>query len=289
MTGFGRCEITEQGLTAQAQASSVNRKNLEIIASLPKELQNLERQLSEMARKVASRGRIQFSIEARLEPAISGGLPSDAQFDAALARLKSVAARHGARFELDAGVLAQVARLIEVETQVARLPVDLAESLVLRAAEAALDQLVAMRAQEGGALKEDLAARGETLGRLVSQVRQYAPEMVARYRENLLARLEQGGLALDPSDERVLREIALFADRCDVSEEITRLESHLIQFGQLLERDEPVGRPLEFLLQEIGREINTTGSKASTLDVSRLVLEMKNELERIREQVANVE
>ncbi len=113
--------------------------------------------------------------------------------------------------------------------------------------------------------------------------------MVNKHRENLLGRLEQAGLEIDVEDERVLREIALFADRCDVSEEITRLDSHLGQFSDLLDKDEPVGRSIEFLIQEIAREINTIGSKSSSIDVSKAALSLKNELERIREQVANVE
>jgi uncharacterized protein (TIGR00255 family) len=101
--------------------------------------------------------------------------------------------------------------------------------------------------------------------------------------------LEQSGLDLDLDDERVLKEIALFADRSDLSEEITRLESHFAQFADLLEKTEPVGRSIEFLVQEIAREINTTGSKSCSIEISKHVLAMKNELERIREQVANVE
>lgn len=287
MTGFGRCELADGELVVSLRVSSVNRKNLEVICSLPKELQQLERTVQERTRALAARGRFQFSIEVRSDAAAGGGLPGDAQVDAALARLRSIAERHGARFEVSAEVLVQVARLLEREE--AALPEDRVESLLLRAVDQALADLVAMREREGAALKADLAARSGKLATLVSQAKTQASGMVARYRENLLARLEQGGLELDVSDERVLREIALFADRCDISEELTRLESHLEQFGQLLGKDEAVGRPLEFLLQEVGREINTTGSKASSIEVSRLALEMKNELERLREQVANVE
>lgn len=287
MTGFGRCEVAEDGWVVSLRVSSVNRKNLEVVCSLPKELQQLERQVQERVRKVAARGRFQFSIDVRLDGAASGGLPSDEQIDAAIERLRSVAERHGADFSVDANLLVQVSELLEGEE--AALPEKAVEGLLFEAVDTSLSELVAMREKEGAALKVDLEKRRENLETLVSQVKEHAPGMVQKYRENLLARLEQGGLELDVSDERVLREIALFADRCDISEEVTRLDSHLEQFSQLIGKDEPVGRPLEFLLQEIGREINTTGSKASSIEVSRLVLEMKNELERVREQVANVE
>ena len=291
MTGFGRSEKSAKGVVVALQVSSVNRKNLEVACSLPKDLQRCERQVTEKVRAMGARGRFQFSVEVRREAAASVGLPSDEQFDAALARLRAVAERHGARFEIDAALLAQVALLIEGESAAGpdESEEELVEGLLMAAADEALERLLAMRAQEGQALKADLAARRELLVGYVGQVKALAPEMVAKYREGLLARLEQAGLQLDVQDERVLREIALFADRCDISEETTRLGSHLEQYAQLLEKEDAVGRPLEFLLQEVGREINTTGSKATTIEISRIVLEMKNELERIREQVANVE
>lgn len=287
MTGFGRCELAENGVLVSLRVSSVNRKNLEVICSLPKELQQLERQLQEQVRKVAARGRFQFSIEVKRDGATAAGLPSDEQIDAALDRLKGIAERHGAPFVVDADLLVQVSRLLEGEE--AALPEKTAQTLLLKAVETSLEELLAMREREGAALLEDLRNRHSTLKDLLEQVKAAAPGMVERYRENLYARLEQGGLELDVNDERVLREIALFADRCDISEEITRLESHFEQFDILIEKGEPVGRPLEFLLQEVGREVNTSGSKASSIEVSRIVLDMKNELERIREQVANVE
>ncbi|MDQ8202851.1 YicC/YloC family endoribonuclease [Pelagicoccus sp. SDUM812003] len=287
MTGFGRCELAEKGVIVGLQASSVNRKNLEVICSLPKDLQQLERKVQEKVRAVASRGRFQFSIEVRVDGQEQGGLPSDEQLDRAIERLKAVADRYGAPFSVDAQLLVQVARLIEDEA--AEFPSEVVEDLLLRCVDAVLVDLIAMRELEGEALLKDLTERRQRLAALVAQVKELAPGMVDKYRENLFSRLEQAGLEFDLGDERVLREIALFADRCDISEEITRLDSHLDQFDQLLAKSEPVGRPLEFLLQEVGREINTSGSKASSIEVSKLVLEMKNELERIREQVANVE
>lgn len=287
MTGFGRCEKAEDGVVVALQVSSVNRKNLEVVCSLPKNLQRLERTIQEKVRAVAGRGRFQFSIEIKQESAATGGLPGDAQIDAAIARLKGVADRHDSEFVVDSQLLVALSRLLEGEA--ADIPEELVEKLLLEAVDESLSQLVAMREREGKALKADLNSRRENLATLVSKVKELAPGMVSKHRENLFARLEQAGLELNVEDERVLKEVALFADRCDVSEEVTRLESHFSQLSELLEKDEPVGRPLEFLLQEVGREINTTGSKASLIEISKLVMEMKNEMERIREQVANVE
>jgi uncharacterized protein (TIGR00255 family) len=146
-----------------------------------------------------------------------------------------------------------------------------------------------MRAKEGEALLHDTVTRLELLRGQVEIIAARAPEVPATHRELLLQRLRQAELQLDLNDERVLKEIALFADRCDVSEELTRLRSHFVQFAGLLKNEAEIGRKAEFLLQEIGREVNTIGSKANDLIISRAVMELKNELERIREQMANVE
>jgi uncharacterized protein (TIGR00255 family) len=153
----------------------------------------------------------------------------------------------------------------------------------------ALRAFAAMRAKEGEALLVDFIKRCETLHRHVEAVAARTAQVPANYREQLLKRLRDAGLELKLEDERVLKEIAIFADRCDVTEEITRLRSHLEQFAALLKSDGEVGRKGEFILQEIGREVNTIGSKANDLTIARAVIELKNELERVREQIANVE
>jgi len=153
----------------------------------------------------------------------------------------------------------------------------------------AITGLVRMREQEGRFLANDL---GERLGLLetgLEQIRKSAPEIVKRYREQLHARVKEAGLEIPVDDERLLKEVVFFADRCDISEEITRLASHLKQFRDCLKSNEPVGRTLDFLAQEMGREINTIGSKANAAEISQQVVKMKAELEKIREQVQNIE
>ena len=160
---------------------------------------------------------------------------------------------------------------------------------VADALESALSDLVAMRCAEGAHLRDDLLRR---LGRLqanVADIEHRAPAVAERYRENLHKRLAAGGLDIDLDDERVLREIGLFAERCDISEEITRLESHFVQCTKYFDSEEPVGRSLDFLAQEMNRELNTIGSKANDAGIAQDVVEAKTELEKIREQVQNVE
>ncbi|MCZ2156919.1 MAG: DUF1732 domain-containing protein [Bryobacterales bacterium] len=135
----------------------------------------------------------------------------------------------------------------------------------------------------------DLLGRLGKLEMHADAIADRAPGVSSNYRDQLLTRLRQAGLELELNDERVLREIALFADRCDISEELTRFRSHLDQLTSLLKSDAEIGRKAEFILQEMGREVNTMGSKANDMVISRAVIELKNELERIREQIANVE
>ena len=287
MTGFGRSELIEEGVTVYVQISSINRKSLDIMCILPKEFQQLERQVVKKTRNRIGRGRIQFSIEIKDERNELAGLPSDDQIDAGIERLKRITERHDGSIEITPQVVVDLARLQESEANV--LPVGVDEQLLMKCADAALDELISMRENEGAALREDIGNRCIVMRNTLNEMEKLAPEMVKKHRENLLGRLEQAGLEIDVEDERVLREMALFADRCDVSEEITRLYSHLGQFSDLLDKADPVGRSMEFLIQEIAREINTIGSKSSSINVSKSALSLKNELERIREQVANVE
>ena len=146
-----------------------------------------------------------------------------------------------------------------------------------------------MRAKEGEALLIDFLTRLDILKRNVAAVAERAPKVPPAYRDLLFKRLREADLELDLSDERVLKEVALFADRSDITEELTRLRSHLQQLETLLRTDGEIGRKGEFILQEIGREIHTIGSKANDLEIAKHVIELKNELERVREQMANVE
>jgi uncharacterized protein (TIGR00255 family) len=162
-------------------------------------------------------------------------------------------------------------------------------SSVESALKKALAQLVRMREKEGKFLANDLAERLDILVAGVERVRKSAPETVKRYREQLHARVKEAGLDVPLDDERLLKEVVIFADRCDITEELTRLGSHLNQFRDCLKSDEPVGRTLDFLAQEMNREINTIGSKANAAEVSQEVVKMKAELEKIREQIQNIE
>jgi len=153
----------------------------------------------------------------------------------------------------------------------------------------ALKKLVAMRVREGRELAEDLRARLNMLEGMLQEIKKRAPQVLSKHRKKMFQGLESAGLNDLEKDERILREIALFGEKSDITEEVTRLTSHIKQFRSRLRAGEPVGRELDFLVQEFLREINTIGSKANNLEITQQVVAFKTELERIREQVQNVE
>lgn len=287
MTGYGRATAALGAATVTVQVSSVNRKSLDLAIRLPVGWETLETAIGDLVRKVAQRGRISLNVEL-------GGLSraaelawDEAAVNAALDRLADLARRRGVAFSPTPELIWSV---VNSQRQPAAMPdPDDAAPVVLGAVGEALRAFAAMRAREGEALLIDFLPRLQTLKRQLDLVAARAPTVAGTYREQLLARLRQAGLELDVADERVLREVALFADRCDITEELTRLRSHLDQFGTLLRAEQEIGRKAEFILQEIGREVNTIGSKANDLAIAKAVIELKNELERIREQMANVE
>lgn len=287
MTGYGRATAALEGFSLTVQVSSVNRKTLDLTIGIPEEWESLEPAIGELVRKYATRGKVHVDIEVTGDKSESQITWDETAAAEALSRLQDFALSQGVEFKPTPELLWQVANAQRRSNDFPHAEV--AQPVVVEALTTALRGFSAMRAREGEALLVDFIKRSEMLHRHVEAIATRAPQVPANYREQLMKRLRDAGLELDLNDERVLREIALFADRCDVSEEITRLRSHFEQFGALLKSDAEIGRKAEFILQEIGREVNTIGSKANDLTIARAVIEVKNELERVREQIANVE
>ena len=287
MTGFGRGSAALGAATVSVRVTSVNRKAFDLKVSLPEAWNELEAPIADEVRKVASRGAIQLRVE--LAAANGAG---EADFDevaagAWLERLRNFAAAQGHALEPDAQAIASVAS--QFRRRVEPPAATEAQPAVLAAVREALAGFGAMRATEGAALLKVFEARLALLATHIEAVAARAPEVVKSAREALLKRLRDAGLELRVDDERVLKEVALFADRCDIAEELTRFRSHHAQLKKLLGGSGEIGRKAEFILQEMGREVNTTGAKANDYEIARLVIELKNELERIKEQIANVE
>ena len=288
MTGFGRGSAATDAWHATVEISSVNRKQAEVVVQAPRELSEIDGRIRKAVLAVVSRGRIQISIN--LERA--QGAAAAMQVDAALAH-----AFHNAFIELGRTVGHP---LLPTASDYLRQPgiitlgsgeIDAEEAwlAIEPALNCALASLATMRETEGLHLKDDFLARLGTLISFAAKIAADAPNRSIRQRELLAKRLRDAGLDLDPADERVAKELALFADRCDVSEELTRLDSHFAKFREYLQATEPPGRALDFLCQELFREFNTIGSKANDAGIAQTIVEAKTELEKIREQVQNVE
>ena len=286
MTGYGRATAALGELTLTVQVNSVNRRGLDLSQKLPDEWEAFEPAVGEAVRKVALRGKVHVAVEVTGKHT-TGPAWDEAALAATLKQLEKVAKARKVKFAPTTELLWQIASSQRTNS---KLPADEATGKVLiKTLGTALRGLAVMRAKEGEALLVDFIGRWEKLHAGTEAIAHRAPQISGVYREQLLQRLRAAGLELDVRDERVLKEIALFADRCDVTEEITRLRSHLAQLRELLGTEGEVGRKAEFILQEIGREIHTIGSTANDLAISQRVIEFKNELERIREQIANVE
>jgi len=287
MTGYGRASAGIGDRTVTVQVSSVNRKTLDLTIKLPDAWAALEAMVTERVRGTVTRGRVQVDFE------LSGCAERDAPawnetaIEVVLERLAALAERRGVRFTPTPELLWSIASSQHGIDDPP--PVEMVRDPVISVLDEALAGLASMRAREGTALLTDLLGRLGKLEMHADAIADRAPGVSSSYRDQLLTRLRQAGLELELNDERVLREIALFADRCDISEELTRFRSHLDQLTSLLKSDAEIGRKAEFILQEMGREVNTMGSKANDMVISRAVIELKNELERIREQIANVE
>lgn len=289
MTGYGRGDAVREGIGATVELSSVNRKQLEIKISLPRSLTVLESRVAERVQERLSRGFVSGTVTVRSTPAARRrALRVDDELAGATVRkLRAAASRLGLRDDLGAALLLSLPDV--VHWGAAEEDSEAAWPAVAKALDGALAALAAMRRREGRALEADLRARCGRLRGFVERIRDEAPHVAPRYRRQLLARLSAAGLEVEARDPQVLKEIVLFAERSDISEEITRLDSHLRQGDGLLRTRAPVGRTLDFLAQEMFREINTIGSKANDVRITRQVIQFKTELERIREQVQNVE
>lgn len=287
MTGFGRSESITSHFRAEIEVASVNRKQAEVSVSLPRGLSELEAEIRKNVLSRISRGRVNVSVKLTNLDQSASSIQID-EFKALSLKVafEELSEKLGQELTLSAQDFLRMPEQFLIDKGYESKHVRLA---VLPALESALDALIQMRQLEGNDLKIDFENRVTKLKELSSKIETIAPTVPMRQRGLLLKRLKDAALDLDPSDERVLKEIALFCDRCDISEEVTRLHSHFQKFNTLLASSEPVGRPLDFLCQELNREFNTIGSKANNSEIAHYIVTAKTELEKIREQIQNVE
>lgn len=288
MTGYGQGKAEENGSRVTVAVNSVNRKQSDVVVNLPRELAALEPRVRQAVSERFTRGRTNVVVTCDTNG------PSDRKLalDATLARsyheaMRALQDELGAAGEVTIGMVLQAPGVMRfAEEDVAP---DALWPTIEKALASALDDLLKMREREGKHLAKDLIHRLKVVRQALKEVRTVHPAVAAKYRETLLERINKAGLEIEPNDERLLKEVAFYADRSDVSEELTRLDSHLTQFAHHLRKDEPVGRTLEFITQEISRELNTLGAKAGDAEISRQVVACKAEVEKIREQIQNLE
>lgn len=290
MTGYGRGECSQNGFKITVELSSVNRKQTEISIALPREMEMLEAQIRDLINQYISRGRLTVRVSlhagaSNLSARMHLNVPLAKAYARELSRLSRQLSLPG---PVTLDHLARAPGVFQTDEQI--VEEEDFWPAVRKALKLALSTLVKMREREGAHLAQDLDKRVDLMQKASARVQKQAPKVAQRYREQLLQRIHDAGLeAPGVEDDRLLKEVVYFADRSDISEELARLRSHFQQFEDCLRAREPVGRTLDFLAQEMNREINTIGSKANDKMISREVVTLKAELEKFREQAQNVE
>ena len=288
MTGYGRGEALREGTRFTVELQSVNRKQSDISIALPRTLQSLEGRVRELLQSAITRGRLNVSVSVETPPGqISASAINQSLASAYAAAMHDLKARLNLAGEVTLDAVLRAPGVLLSTTQ--ELEPEASWPAVENALQKALHGLLQMRRNEGAHLASDLQSRLSELREHVHNIRQRSPELPVHYRKQLLERIQTAGLSVPVDEERIAREVVLFADRSDISEELTRLESHALQFEALLQSSGPIGRTLEFLTQEIARELNTLSTKSCDAQISQWVVQSKAELEKIREQIHNIE
>jgi len=288
MTGYGRGEWQEGEKRLEVEVKSFNHRYLDISPRLPRRLNSLEAQVRNLIKQRVSRGRVEVSVQSDDSSLVEQKL----ELDIALAKdyhlaLKTLQQELGTPGEIRLETLANFRDIFtrkEVETDLEKEWASLQNAL-----EAGLRSLEQMRRDEGLALRGDFLGRLTAIEEMTREIEKKAPLGLEAYRDRLAGRVQELSRGLPVDEVRLAQEVAYLAERSDITEELVRIRSHLNQFREMLDDSEPVGRKLEFLLQEINREANTIGSKASDAGIAQVAVEIKSELEKMREQVQNVE
>ncbi len=289
MTGYGRSEKQNGQFACKAEIRSVNNRFIEINTRLPKYLAALELPIKKFIKSKCARG--SFDLFLSLEKNDDSGADLEIKPNLGLATqyfeaFKQIKDELGLAGDMPIETLLGVKDIIKTEP----LTLDTSqEEMILETVDGALSSLIKMRQEEGNNLQKDLADRLQAIRQLMKNIQERQPVVLEEYRNRLNDKIKTltGGIDLD--ETRLAQETALLADRCDISEEIIRMGSHLEQFSDLFEKTGPIGRKMEFITQEINRETNTIGSKSVDLQISQNVIEIKSLLEKIREQIQNIE
>ncbi len=288
MTGYGRARQTLNGRDITVEVRSVNNRYLDCTVKVPRTYIFAEDAVKARVQKAVSRGKVDVFVTidaaAADETVVAVNEPLARGYYEALTRLKDMFSLEDGLNAVTLAKFPDVLTVTKAEEDLESVAADICAVL-----DEALAAYNAMRTVEGGKLREDIAGRADTIEAVVGKVEERSPQTVAAYREKLLARMQEVLQSTAIDESRILTEAAIFADKIAVDEETVRLRSHLSQLRTMLESDQPIGRKLDFLIQEVNRECNTIGSKCNDLTIAKDVVNMKAEVEKIREQVQNIE
>ena len=288
MTGYGRARQTLNGRDITVEVRSVNNRYLDCTVKVPRTYIFAEDAVKARVQKAVSRGKVDVFITidaaAADETVVAVNEPLARGYYEALTRLKEMFSLEDGLNAVTLAKFPDVLTVTKAEEDLESVAADICAVL-----DEALTAYNTMRTVEGGKLREDIAGRADTIEAVVGKVEERSPQTVAAYREKLLARMQEVLQSTAVDESRILTEAAIFADKIAVDEETVRLRSHLSQLRTMLESDQPIGRKLDFLIQEVNRECNTIGSKCNDLTIAQDVVNMKAEVEKIREQVQNIE
>lgn len=288
MTGYGRARATRNLRDITVEIRSVNNRYLDCTVKMPRMYAFAEDAVKARVQKAVSRGKVDVYITVDASAAdvaqVNVNTALAAQYAQALRALAAVCGTEGQVTPEQLARFPEVLTVTKADEDLECVSADLCAVL-----DEALDSYNAMRAAEGVKLAEDIGARLTAIEGMTAQVEERSPETVREYRQKLTARMQEVLQSTAIDEQRILQEAAIYADRIAVDEETVRLRSHVFQLRGMLQSDQPMGRKMDFLIQELNRESNTIGSKCSNLDIARIVVDLKGEVEKIREQVQNIE
>lgn len=288
MTGFGREHIVANGREIIVEIRSVNHRYYEFTSRTPRAYGYLDEKLKSFLKSGISRGKVEAVVTIYNQE----GTDAEIELNKAVAKGYLDALR-GAADELDLDddlTLSNIMRLPDVFTVVKKTDdEEVIWNEVKAVAQVALDRFVEMRSTEGIKMYDDISGRLDYIEETVGKIEAQSPNVTESYRERLYAKIKETLGDKDIDEQRILTEVAIFADKVAIDEETVRLRSHISQFRELINSEEPVGRKLDFLVQELNREVNTIGSKANDLTITKMVVDLKAEIEKIREQIQNIE
>ncbi len=289
MTGFGRGEAQAQQKKFLIEVKSLNHRYLDTNIKMPKLLNYLEEKIRQRIKDAVKRGRIEVFIS--YEKVGESDVKVTADMELAkqyLEALREIGERLSITDDISVSALVKFPDILVVEKK--EYDEDEIWNSLSASLDIALQRLIEMRELEGKQLKVDFLKRLDIISDMIRQIEDRSPQILTEYRQRLLDRMKElleDGPSIDES--RVLMEAALFADKSNITEELVRFHSHIRQFKSILEEDDSVGRKLDFLIQEMNREVNTIGSKANDLQLTNIVINLKSELEKLREQIQNIE